>query len=647
MRLFTTFIMALLCNFCIQAQTLDIQISWDQGGCTQNDTLNVVVGGFQVIGEIIGEYNYTTFNHFCETAPDTLTGTVEVFEKSDGTLAFTDFSFGLWPACYGIDPPTGSLNFSLVNNMITPLNGTDNYGDIWEFESFTYSNNSYMISFSNTYGEFGSVILEPTDGRMIPDLSGGETPIGDYAYLWSTGDTSSSIIIDGLENTYSVTVTDEGNNSGMANIEVEYSHPLLDELEAFYIATNGDNWVDNSGWKAYMDGTPICGPCDWAGINCNEFDRIESINLSANNLEGDVSDILMLFPEILRLTFNFNNLSGEIPSNIGDLPFLNSLSLFDNDISGVIPESLGNLPLLTNLNLGNNNLTGEIPASLGNLEFIFFMNLEANELTGSIPQSFAGLDVIRLGLSFNELTGPIPMPLGNPQLTRSIAASHNRLSGDLEDMFEAYDRLSFLSLINNNLTGEIPPSLLNNEVIESLYLTNNNFSGCYSNNKTADPCLLEFNDNDTLIEIKGEMFAIYFEPGYNFTNNPLLPWQGDYERLCNGEDQIGAPCDDGDAMTSNDIITDDCSCAGEFMSAVRDLEGIAINIYPNPIASVLYVEAEQSQNLEAELLNLMGQTLMSIEFNAANDIQHLDAGTYLLSIQSDSGKRIVERLIKP
>ena len=302
---------------------------------------------------------------------------------------------------------------------------------------------------------------------------------------------------------------------------------------------------------------------------------------------------------------------------------------------------------MNNLNIGYNNLTSETPSSLGELQFVFIMILEANALTGEIPQSFVGLNAVRIGLSFNNLSGAIPMPLGNPELTRTISASHNNLSGSLDDMFEDYEQLAFVSLSDNNLTGEIPPSLLNNEAIESLYLNDNNFSSCYPADMLPEICSLEFSDKDTIVEVGGEMVSIFVEEGYNFTNNPLLPWEGDFERFCNGEDQIGAPCNDGNSMTDNDVIMSDCSCQGEIVSAVRDLEGIELNIYPNPIQSELFVEADKTQNLKARLLNLVGQTVMSIEFNVANDIHNLESGIHLLSIQNESGVQVVERLIKP
>ena len=645
MRLLTTFIVGLLCLSQSYSQNLDVQIQWIANGCGEMDSLVAQIIGLEAEGEILGGYNYKSFNHFCSTAPDTLSGTVEIYEKLDGSLAFTDFSFGLWTECYGIDPPTGSLNFDLENNMITPLNGTDNYGDQWSFDVFAYSNNMYMITYSNTYGEFASAILEPSDGRMIPDLSGG-MPSGNYTYLWSNGEETPVITFDGQEGMFSLIVSDENGNTGMASVDVEYNNPALDALEEFYRSTNGDNWTSNAGWKEYMDGNPSCGPCFWEGISCDQFDNIIGITLDENNLEGDVGDILTLIPDISNIILNFNNLYGSIPAEIGDLEFLNILSLFGNQIEGEIPSSLGDIPFLGTLNLGSNNLTGGIPSELGNFNFMFILNLEGNQLSGEIPQSFVGLDVIRLNLGFNNLTGTIPMPIGSPDLLRSFSAPYNFFSGELEDMWEEYERLSFVGLDHNQFTGELPATLLNNESIQSLYLSHNNFSGCYPTQKFLDPCMLEFNDQDTLIEINGELLSVYNQLGYNFTNNPLLPWQGDYEKHCDGEDQLGAPCDDGDPMTVNDIIQNDCSCAGEIDSAVRDLDGITINIYPNPVEGALFVQTENRQNLRAELVNAIGQHIQKIDLNVVNNIEYLDAGVYFLCIQNEQGGKIVEKLIK-
>ena len=635
--------MGLLCITQSLSQNLNVSIDWVQNDCTLEDSLIANVLDEQDVTMILGEFDYVTTNHSCTTGASTIVGTVLLYERIDGSLAFTDFSFGVWQECDLAEETSGSLNFNIENNMITPINGSDTYGDTWQFDSFEYDNNTYIITFSNSYGDFGTTVITPTDGRVIPTLSGPAS--GNYMFLWSTGDTS-NLIMTNEQGNYSVTVTDDMGNSTVETVEISFSHPEMAAIEAFYESTNGDNWNRNDGWREWKEGTPICGPCFWEGVTCDENGNVLRLNMTQNNLNAELEDIIFLFPDILNIEFGGNNISGTIPENIDELINLGSLSLNSNNLEGVIPPSLGNLNLFL-LNLGNNNLVGGIPSELGNLDFCFFMNLEANELFGSIPQSFVNMPFLTfLRLSFNDLSGEIPMPIGNPERLRFLGLDYNNLSGPVPDQWNGYENLTDVLLHDNQLEGEIPPSLLANSNVQSLYLSNNNFSGCYSTQKSVDPCLLGFDDRDTLIEIKGEFYAVYFGGGYNFTNNPLLPWEGDFEQFCDGEDQIGAPCDDGDPMTFNDVINDDCSCAGKVDTAVRDLEGVSINIYPNPIQAELFVEVENSLGLSAELLNAIGQRIMLVELNKANNIRSLDSGVYFLRIQNEQGAVVVERLIK-
>ncbi|NNE26803.1 MAG: T9SS type A sorting domain-containing protein [Saprospiraceae bacterium] len=647
MRLLTTFIMGLLFIAQTNAQTFNINIDWIQNGCDILDSLTAnITGGQGESGEILGEYNYVTYNYSCNMPTDTLSGTVVVYEKLDGTLAFTDFSFGVWGACFSIDPPSGSLNFSLVDNMITPLNGTDNYGDTWMFDAFTFENNSYMITFSSTYGDFGTTILTPSDGRTIPDLSGNDNGgTTSYTYQWSTGETTKTITIN-EEGMYSVIVSDDMGNMAIQSIEVSYSHPQIAAFETFYNRTNGDNWNRNDGWKEWMEGIRNCSPCFWEGVTCDDDGNVIRLTMNDNNLEGDIEDILFLFPDITNLEFSNNNLSGQIPDQINQLQSLGFLSLFNNNIEGTIPPTIGALNLFL-LNLGANNIGGNIPPEMGNMPFLFFLNIEANQLFGQIPETFVNMDFLStLNLSFNNLTGELPMPIGNPERMRNLFLSYNELSGPIPDAWGDYQRLNSVVLYQNQFSGEIPSSLLNSSNIEFLYLSDNNLSGCYPSLKSLDPCGIGFNDRDTLIELNGAFYSVYQGEGYNFKNNPLLPWEGDYEKFCDDQDQIGAPCDDNDPMTTNDMINEDCSCVGEIDSAVRDLEGISINIYPNPIMADLFVETEKGQGLKAELVNLIGQRIKTIRFNDANDISDIQAGVYFLRIENEHGQFIIEKLIK-
>eukprot|EP00253_Pinus_taeda_P036096 PITA_36096 len=81
----------------------------------------------------------------------------------------------------------------------------------------------------------------------------------------------------------------------------------------------------------------------------------------------DISEICSTFHLI---DFDLRNLSSKgitsIPSSITHLTALVIIDLSENNLTGQIPEFLANLTNLRELNLENNNLTGTVPAILGN-----------------------------------------------------------------------------------------------------------------------------------------------------------------------------------------------------------------------------------------------------------------------------------------
>lgn len=114
-------------------------------------------------------FSYTNTDNF---TGDTFTGTgtFSVFDNTPGVYVVEDFSFGSWAAAYGIDPPSGTLQFRENCGKIT-LSGTDNYGDTWEMTDISASNGpDFTFTYENTYGEFGTVTLTRTDGSSWPSL---------------------------------------------------------------------------------------------------------------------------------------------------------------------------------------------------------------------------------------------------------------------------------------------------------------------------------------------------------------------------------------------------------------------------------------------------------------------------------------------
>ncbi|XP_028125320.1 receptor-like protein 9DC3 [Camellia sinensis] len=103
------------------------------------------------------------------------------------------------------------------------------------------------------------------------------------------------------------------------------------------------------------------------------------------NLNAMMNDqqVLTIFTAI---DLSKNNFEGQIPQIIGKLNSIRGLNLSHNSLTGHIPTSLANLTMLEWLDLSSNKLTGEIPQQLRNLKFLEVLNVSRNQLIGPIPQ---------------------------------------------------------------------------------------------------------------------------------------------------------------------------------------------------------------------------------------------------------------------
>ncbi|XP_057419919.1 receptor-like protein EIX2 [Lotus japonicus] len=95
----------------------------------------------------------------------------------------------------------------------------------------------------------------------------------------------------------------------------------------------------------------------------NSFEYVRIVDLSSNNLSGQIPQELFRLIALQSLNLSCNHLVGNIPSNIGQMKFLESLDLSRNLLSGEIPQSMSNLSFLSRLNLSYNNFDGRIPLS--------------------------------------------------------------------------------------------------------------------------------------------------------------------------------------------------------------------------------------------------------------------------------------------
>ena len=210
-------------------------------------------------------------------------------------------------------------------------------------------------------------------------------------------------------------------NNDFNNLELAFCHLESGEaaiLAAFYEATGGDHWKDNTYW---LSGAPLS---EWYGVTTDDEGWVISLDLSGyvgllygdypsgNGLRGTIPEALGQLDNLEYLSLYRNKLTGTIPEALGNLNNLKYLSLDSNKLTGTIPETLGNLNNLESLSLGSNKLMGTIPEALGQLDNLEYLSLFNNELTGTIPETLSNLNNLKyLYLAWNELTGCIPSAL--------------------------------------------------------------------------------------------------------------------------------------------------------------------------------------------------------------------------------------------
>ena len=228
-----------------------------------------------------------------------------------------------------------------------------------------------------------------------------------------------------------------------------------DVLIAFYNATDGPHWTNNTNWLT--DG-PIG---TWYGVEVNESGRVTVLSLYQNNLNGTIPREVGQLQLLETLNLSANPLSGGIPSEIEELVNLVDLWLSGTRLTGAIPPGLGNLSALRYLGLDNNRLTGGIPGGLGSLSALRFLSLSENQLTGGIPSEIGKLENLQaLLVHGNQLTGGIPSEIGNLSALRDLYLNDNLFSGGIQPEIGQLQALDKLHLHNNqNLSGPLPTQI--------------------------------------------------------------------------------------------------------------------------------------------------------------------------------------------
>ncbi|XP_008383306.1 receptor-like protein EIX2 [Malus domestica] len=154
---------------------------------------------------------------------------------------------------------------------------------------------------------------------------------------------------------------------------------------------------------------------------CN-LPYLHILDLGLNNLSGAIPKCLKnlttltfspsdtyTLPEGLEVQTTVTAKGSELVYYKIALRWVYSIDLSSNNLEGEIPEEMTSLIALGTLNLSGNQLRGNTPSTIGNLRWLETLDLSHNRLSGQIPQSYSSLSLLaHVNLSFNNLAGRIP-----------------------------------------------------------------------------------------------------------------------------------------------------------------------------------------------------------------------------------------------
>lgn len=186
-----------------------------------------------------------------------------------------------------------------------------------------------------------------------------------------------------------------------------------------------------------------------------------SIDLSNNNISGDLSRIQSWgdYVEIIRLSSN--SLTGTLPSQTSQFLRLTSFEVANNSLQGVLPFIFGTYPELKGIELSHNQLSGFLPRNLFMSAKLTDLNLSNNNFSGSLPlqdaSTVGNLSLTNIDLSHNSLGGVLTEELTRFRNLVSLDLSYNNFEGNIPDGLP--DSLKVFIVSANNLSGNLPENL--------------------------------------------------------------------------------------------------------------------------------------------------------------------------------------------
>ncbi|KAL4591389.1 hypothetical protein LXL04_004351 [Taraxacum kok-saghyz] len=278
--------------------------------------------------------------------------------------------------------------------------------------------------------------------------------------------------------------------------------------------------------------------------------QLRYLNLSSNNISGNVPDLLSNFGTNSVIDLSSNNFHGQmplVPSTLVSLDlsrnkfqggisflcqlvdgFLSFLDLSHNSLTEEHPDCLWHFKELKVLNIGDNNLSGRLPPSIGSLIKLDVLYLYNNKLYGEFPSLLKDCTkLIFLDLGANKFFGNLPVWIGeNMRGLYALSLRSNNFFGVIPLKLCQLSNLQILDLSMNNLHGTIPSCLKNlTAMVQEFSLEQNIHYYEWDNPIGVFGRLLksiDLSSNNLTGDIPSELTNLYGLLSVNLSKNTLL-----------------------------------------------------------------------------------------------------------------------------
>lgn len=223
--------------------------------------------------------------------------------------------------------------------------------------------------------------------------------------------------------------------AGISDVMPEWFWKITSRITELYIS---DNQIRGKLPRSleFADNVPV-----HIDLSYNRFEgllprfppNVEGLYISANSFSGPIlASLGNTMPNLTYFSISSNKFYGPIPLSLCKLQRLKALDLSGNQLSGEVLDCWDNFPDMEYLNLASNNLSGNFPRSIASLSALQILDLSNNNLFGVLPDSMEYLSLDTLDLGQNNFTGPIPSWIGGSlKMLRILSLRQNAFIGDI------------------------------------------------------------------------------------------------------------------------------------------------------------------------------------------------------------------------